>query len=448
MKIPAQIPATSLMLLAGTVGGAEIRLPPRPSDAKTGAELVEFLEPMDREERESAILHEFISGNVPTFLRTLVPVSAEDGSHRIVYCVTPEYVALGSDDDFFRMPMSPTLAQRIADSVGCTLPTRKMVDDIWRAAEVKLEPRPIPPSPAMTTIPVFWDHNVMIREQRRPTLPEHPLGRLVGGHKKDVVLTPQLASHPGKVAIYGWHHLDGTPIQNLYLGHADFYADYSHGIRLVAHEALVDGRPDTIGRVLVDPVLAPLISDEGTYENARYPLPPEPADGNPVVSGGFEEEFAGGTAPGWTAWIRAGNPYFGRASINRHAGDHSQYWGRTGSAGFDGGVLQQVSVEEGRRYVVTAWLKRQCSIDGVFLRFGWDPDGGTDPENGGVTWLDLTARGDETWIQVRTAVTAASPALTLFARGGHPGSPESVSAFFYLDTVRLTPADPSSVSLY
>ena len=38
---------------------------------------------------------------------------------------------------------------------------------------------------------------------------------------------------PNRVAIYGWHYLNGQPIQPTYAGHVDWYIDYSHGIRPV-----------------------------------------------------------------------------------------------------------------------------------------------------------------------------------------------------------------------
>ena len=36
-------------------------------------------------------------------------------------------------------------------------------------------------------------------------------GTLVSGHKKDVVISPRLTTNPEKLAIYGWHQLNGVP---------------------------------------------------------------------------------------------------------------------------------------------------------------------------------------------------------------------------------------------
>jgi len=233
---------------------------------------------MTRVEREQNIYNQISIGNIPNFYRNLCDVSTTatlNGQlHTAIYHVTPDYLAIGSDDDYFLCPMTPILAQRVADLLQCSLPTRKMVDDIWTHAAVKLAPAPIPPSPQMTTIPVFNQHNTMVWNQRQPFLSKYPLGSLVSGDKKDVVITNRIytATSPC-VAIYGWHRLNGVPIQPLYTGHINTYADYSHGIRLVNLKLLVDGQEKTIPQVLADPVLSALLSDEGIISKPGYPIP-------------------------------------------------------------------------------------------------------------------------------------------------------------------------------
>ncbi len=252
-----------------------LNLPERPAKAVSGTEFARCITPLSLDEREKEILDQITSGNVPDFLRKLVPVSAThvaDGkTDTATFYATPDYLAVGSDADYFLTPISPNTAQRIADIVRCSLPTRKMVNDIYAAAQVKLAPAPIPPSPAMTTVPVFSNHNEMVRAQRAEQLAAHPLGALVAGHQKDVVITPKLASAPGKVAIYGWHQTNGVPIQPLYLKHAASWVDYSQCIRLVQQTMLVNGAPRTVAEVLADPALAGLLSDEGPVPDPCYP---------------------------------------------------------------------------------------------------------------------------------------------------------------------------------
>ena len=84
-------------------------------------------------------------------------------------------------------------------------------------------------------------HNDRIEEQSRTLGVTH--SALVSGHKKDVVTTNLPTGSPGCIAIYGWHRLNGTPIQPLSTVHGACYADYSHGIRLVSETVMVDGQP-------------------------------------------------------------------------------------------------------------------------------------------------------------------------------------------------------------
>lgn len=97
-------------------------------------------------------------------------------------------------------------------------------------------------------------------------------GELIAGHKKDVVIAAALASKPGRVGIYGWHRLDGRPIQSFYTGHLDSWVDYSHGLRLVHRDIVVDRHKRDLWEVLRDPEVAPLLSSDGVIEEPRYPI--------------------------------------------------------------------------------------------------------------------------------------------------------------------------------
>ena len=129
--------------------------------------------------------------------------------------VTPDYVAVGSDDDFFRLPLSPQSAVTIADAAGCTLLTARVSDAVWRAADLRLEPKPL--TEDRESVATFWRHQQLIERQFAST----ERGQLTAGIKKDIVWTNRLRENPHKVAIYGWHYPDGRPIQSLYVGHRD-----------------------------------------------------------------------------------------------------------------------------------------------------------------------------------------------------------------------------------
>ncbi|HWD19026.1 MAG TPA: hypothetical protein VHB20_07075 [Verrucomicrobiae bacterium] len=258
------------LLVTLAAAAQELPLPPRPSLAPGGREVAQQVQDVPIAEREAELTRQILSGNVPSFLRRLCPVAVTnvDGGHThwAVFFVAPDYLSVGSDDDFFFTPLRPATAQLIAERLDACLPTPKMVDAIYHAAAVKLPPLPIPPTPAMTTVPVFLAHSDLLRAQRTA-----PLGLLTAGDKKDVVVTARLTNAPGKVAIYGWHNTNGVAIQPLYLGHTAEWADYSHGIRLVQQNVIVDGTNSSVRHILADPKLCALLSDEGPVEEPRYP---------------------------------------------------------------------------------------------------------------------------------------------------------------------------------
>lgn len=242
-------------------------IPKRPADATGGAAFFKTLESLTPAEREEAVAKEVLRGNVPDFLRTFhaVTVKAMDAVERTAaFEVMPDYLAVGSDADFVRVPMTPQTAARIADAFGCALPTRKVVDAVYGAAGVKLEPKPL--TEARESPATFLRHNTLIEEQRAGK----KLGALVAGIKKDVVASNRLAEKPGRLAIYGWHTPDGKPIQPLTIVHGEKYVDYSHGVRLMKRTVLVDGKPRDVRHVLYAADLHPLLSDEGPLARPTY----------------------------------------------------------------------------------------------------------------------------------------------------------------------------------
>lgn len=262
--------------------GQTLNLPPRPLGAPDGTQFTNIVTTLSLTERERWIYAQVISGNVPAWLRNLTPISVTAGAHTATYHALPDYLAIGGDTNYFLCPMTPILAQRLADRLGCTLPTRKMANQIWTNALVKMNPRPIDWSPEMTTVPVFAWHDYMVRTQRNSFTNTFPPGALTGGHKKDVIISARIytnfanAGITKPVVIYGWHYPSGSPIQPLYNGHEETYADYSHGIRLAQLNLTVNGSSNTVTNVLTSASLAPLLSDDGASEGSTtgtIPLP-------------------------------------------------------------------------------------------------------------------------------------------------------------------------------
>lgn len=251
----------------------EWEVPPRDRSASTGSELMRQWEKLSLEERDGSIVQEVLAGNVPDWIRSLriVELDRLDGGKgvEVQVAVLPDYLAVGSSDNFVIMPMSPQAAQQIADATGMMLPTPMLVDAIWAQSDARLDPRPIPPSEAMTTLPVFVEHDQILRAQRDSAAVQP--GAWLAGHKKDVVLTTALNGTSARVAIYGWHRSDGSPIQPIYVGHTDRWVDYSHGVRLVSRSILVNGSVQSLPDVLKHETRSQWFLDEGPLVTAGYP---------------------------------------------------------------------------------------------------------------------------------------------------------------------------------
>jgi hypothetical protein len=244
-------------------------IPSRPAGAPTGSQFAARTRGRTGQYRQRQALAELRRGNMPEFLRALKPVRLEhrtdDGRlHTAVVWVMPDYLSIGSNEDYVRVPLTRPTAVTIAADLGFVLPTRKIVDAVYDQADYRITPRPLPASPTMRSTEYYLRHNALIER----ALDGHVPGALLAGHKKDLVLTNRLRGKE-RVAIYGWHRDNGDPIQELSTYHGAGYADYSHGVRLVYAVVCVDGEPRSAFDVLEDPDLAPLLTYEGLLPRVR-----------------------------------------------------------------------------------------------------------------------------------------------------------------------------------
>lgn len=245
---------------------------PQRSQSVGGSVFYQQAAAMNWQSRDSLVKAMAFAGNIPDFLRRFVPIrvsirdSATGKELDAVYYVSPDYLSIGTNDDWARVNISPLAAQPIADSLGCFLPTRKMVDDIYRTATVKLSP--VPMFAFRDSTPTMWQHHLIIEGQRKGR------GGLIAGIKKDVVISGAISrdKRPNRVAIYGWHQPDGKPIQPLYTGHVNSWVDYSQGIRLVYRRIRVNGQWMDYTDVLKDPLYRRLLCDEKDCDFYRYPF--------------------------------------------------------------------------------------------------------------------------------------------------------------------------------
>lgn len=268
-----------LCLLNIATFAQEIKLKKRRLDALTGSQFAKSIADtgLSLINREKRIYEEVKNGNIPSFLLKLKPLQIEKVINTKIYkleiYVLPDYISIGTDSNFFYVPTTPMLAQQIAGLTNSILPTKKMVDSIYANAKIKLEPQPIPPSKEMTTVPVFIAHNNIVLKQLEEFKQQHSQSELTAGNKKDIIISNKIYGQPTpRVVIYGWHKLDGKPIQPAYNKHTNTWADYSHGVRLISNIGYLNGKRIKLTDLLKDPILHELLSDEGMILEPKYPV--------------------------------------------------------------------------------------------------------------------------------------------------------------------------------
>lgn len=257
----------------------ELKLKKRKADALTGSQFYKLIVDTSTSlsAREEMIWQEVKNGNIPSFLRKLSSIEInkviDAKNYQLIIYTTPDYLSIGTDTDYIYMPTTPMLAQRIANLTHTLLPTKSMVDEIYRQAVIKLEPQPIPPTKAMTTVPVFRTHHEIVQKQLQALGSNYKQGSLTAGNKKDIIISNKIYGQTSpRVVIYGWHKLDGKAIQPVYNKHTNTWTDYSHGVRLISDIGYLNGKKVKVTDLLKDPILHELLSDEGIIMEAKYPI--------------------------------------------------------------------------------------------------------------------------------------------------------------------------------
>lgn len=151
-----------------------------------------------------------------------VEVDSEDGK----FLVAPIYIA----------PVAIGEGKRIAELNGVQLPTPKLVDAIWKAADLKLEPNPRNHDGTFKTMNSPDMHITQLAHITKQISEKSPNWdfKLLAGTHKDIVFIPEaFGQKVNKVGIYGWHKSDGKVIQAPMWGHGLDWKDYSQGVRLV-----------------------------------------------------------------------------------------------------------------------------------------------------------------------------------------------------------------------
>ena len=236
-------------------------MPDRKPDSATGSQFIDLISTVPQNIRDEATLDQLMEGNVPTYLRKLLPVDITFGKNKLTYFVTPDYLSIGHDNDFVRMPLSAISAQKIAYYFRCCLPTRKMVIDIWRSSVIRLEP-----------IEIFGAPDTQLIKQHNDLITGQMLGAfgLMSGAKRDVVVSTGLQKSPSSGYLYGFMNPNGTPRQPLNGKRSSGSCDYSMGVRLVSRTAVWNDEPIDLFDMMINTPVVHMVSDEGPLHKPYY----------------------------------------------------------------------------------------------------------------------------------------------------------------------------------
>lgn len=218
---------------------------------------------------------------------TWIAVTSSGGGHELTFFVSADALRIGTIDDSLRIDVSAVTAQRIADGIGCVLPTTKLCDLIWASTTVKV---------AYTSYwPFNYDVAQMVKcnndvDAKVATAEAAGASGLIENAGKYWLITNKIngkiiaSSNQPAAANYGFYYdaagqgnsgpnYNGPYhlVQSIGTQHDCNYTDYSQVMRLVQRWCIVDGAPRDIVDVMTDATLSALVSDEGPLQIVRQP---------------------------------------------------------------------------------------------------------------------------------------------------------------------------------
>jgi N-acetyl-anhydromuramyl-L-alanine amidase AmpD len=244
-------------------------------------------------EREQAIIHAVQDGYAMD--AAFMPVDVEYNGHKGTIFIGTDVLRIGESGDFVRVNVNAATAQLIADMKGWILPTTKIVDILWKAAYLKVEPCLQPADPTdrfKQGMPKCSDGTTSMSDTPAMLKHSNDIEMKVTGDEslfenggKHWVLSNKLTAQPDHAANYGWFS-NSAPYtsasglkmwQTLGLAHNLAHVDYSQSLRAVHADMVVNGQTRKVAEVAADPDLWGLVSSEGPLKLSRYPGVP-PAD--------------------------------------------------------------------------------------------------------------------------------------------------------------------------
>ncbi len=216
----------------------------------------EFLKMQPGPAREALVYNALIAQGPP---KNLVPVTVPGpNGTQITYKTMPDYVSI----DGLRVTLTPSTAQRLANAWGMSLPTAKMSQQIYNAADTKVRAPPLSGSGytgidgkkytakdvAETRIGAS-DAAVRYNDLTNKEVAkagENP--GLISGHGKEIL---EPVSNPNDVSFGGWQGSNGKPLQpygSAHHGESENHTEYALYTRLIGGDVVIttpDGKKIT-----------------------------------------------------------------------------------------------------------------------------------------------------------------------------------------------------------
>lgn len=177
----------------------------KPSQANSTPRKTSFSKPTGR------LLEAIRSGRIEPIQWTEILWSSRDWDG-VVVTVAKHALGVRGDGIFTRVPVSFNEAIAIARENDWTLPTAELENAIWNAARVKLAPQTVPLSEGITSEHAIKKFNRAIDLQIERV---NAWNELTATEGKAWILSPRNTLQKNRVANYGWHRLNGEPIQPL-----------------------------------------------------------------------------------------------------------------------------------------------------------------------------------------------------------------------------------------
>lgn len=283
-------------------------IPASPSSPLSGKEILDKLKTLSGADREKFMVQLLKDGNVPDFLRDMSTVEFEvadaNGTmHTVKYQVTPDYLAVGTNEDYVFVPLSAQGAQEVALAWDMSPPTAKMVDQLnTRGIVVDFRQgygtTEFAPYSSAAAVDAYGVRNEKVRGEDYTaafwkTVGDTPDGQVmthadlgggpVSGHMKDIVMTEKVTAAadravqagdttPDKIGLY--HPAQQKQGEAMAADHNVDYVDYSQGLRMVSPIIEVDGTKIHISEVL---------AGQGTYADYHTLLSGEGPMDNPAL---------------------------------------------------------------------------------------------------------------------------------------------------------------------